>query len=286
MVKTVYVDLLFFVNFSVDFLLLYAAAVFSGLPYRRGRLLLGAALGGLYAVVAYFPAAGLLTTLPLKFSSGLCVAAVAYGVKPAKSFRAKAAAFMLMSLLFAGAVLLLSSTLLSGYSYRNGAYYADTPLITLFAACVASMAIIRFFFGGKGLRASSKRTVDVCLMSAGKETKFTALVDTGNILRDPVSGSGIVITELEALCGVLSADCILYLARGGLDDPMGAMAFLRDPKFRLVPYRTVGARSGLLLAFRPEKILIDGRERKDALIAISPTEITKGSGCRALVGLF
>ena len=53
---TVYLDTAFAVNGSVNYLLLLSAAYLAGAPLRRGRFLLAAALGGLYAAASFVPA--------------------------------------------------------------------------------------------------------------------------------------------------------------------------------------------------------------------------------------
>ena len=53
----VYWDRVVVLNGIVDYLLLLSAAWLSGLPLRRGRLVLWAALGGLYAGAVFLPRA-------------------------------------------------------------------------------------------------------------------------------------------------------------------------------------------------------------------------------------
>ena len=55
-------------------------------------------------------------------------------------------------------------------------------------------------------------------------------------------------------------------------------------RFRLLPYSAVGVSGGLLLAFRPEELYIDGERRDGALIAISPNRVADGGGYSALIG--
>jgi hypothetical protein len=54
-------------------------------------------------------------------------------------------------------------------------------------------------------------------------------------------------------------------------------------KFRLIPYKTVNKSFDLLLAFKPEKILIDGALSKNALVALSPARISDGGAYAALI---
>ena len=51
----VYIDKVFVLNLSIDYLLLLTAARLTGAPLQRGRLLCGAAMGALYAVAVFLP---------------------------------------------------------------------------------------------------------------------------------------------------------------------------------------------------------------------------------------
>ena len=107
-----------------------------------------------------------------------------------------------------------------------------------------------------------------------------ALRDTGNTLRDPVSGETVVVGGNAAVLRRLlpSED----ISREDLADPASLLPLLtrRYPaaKFRLVPFRAVGVEAGLLLAMRCR---CGGR---DVLVAFSPSEVGGGGPYEALLG--
>ena len=53
--------------------------------------------------------------------------------------------------------------------------------------------------------------------------------------------------------------------------------------FRVLPYRAVGVRSGLLLCFRADRARADGRELGEITVALSPGAVSEG-GAAALWG--
>ena len=65
----IYVDTLFLLNAAVDYLLLLASARLAGEPLARLRFLLGAALGGLYAVAIFLPGLSFLARPPCRLAS-------------------------------------------------------------------------------------------------------------------------------------------------------------------------------------------------------------------------
>jgi len=119
--------------------------------------------------------------------------------------------------------------------------------------------------------------VSVRVRLGDRERTLTGLRDSGNDLRDPVSGVAAAVADRAALGDLLPrdlpADPAAALAALGADAPSRG-------RFRLLPYRTVGA-SGLMLAFRPDELEADG-VIEQALIALSPTPLGE-AGCQILL---
>ena len=55
-------------------------------------------------------------------------------------------------------------------------------------------------------------------------------------------------------------------------------------RFRLIPYSAVGVTGGMLLAFRPDEIVVDGRNKTGMLLALSPNSVSDGGAYTALLG--
>ena len=70
----VYWDRVVVLNGIVDYLLLLSAAWLSGLPLRRGRLVLWAALGGLYAGAVFLPGLEVLGVPVIRAAAGIVMA--------------------------------------------------------------------------------------------------------------------------------------------------------------------------------------------------------------------
>ena len=52
--KTIYLDVYFLINFTVDLLALHFASAFSKVPIKNYKLILAATVGGLYAIALVF----------------------------------------------------------------------------------------------------------------------------------------------------------------------------------------------------------------------------------------
>lgn len=113
---------------------------------------------------------------------------------------------------------------------------------------------------------------------------LTALLDTGNTLKDPLTGESVLVVD-GSIAAQLLPDAGLSTA--SLADPAGLFASLSEQypfcRFRLIPYRAVGTVSGLLLAVRCE---VSGKSGKPELklVAFSPTPVSQTGEFDALIG--
>ena len=199
--QVVYVDSVFVLNALMDYLLVLCAARLAGIPLRRRRYLLAGLLGGAYAVAVFLPGLGFLSATPVKLAAGILLALAAYGGE-AKLLRLTLLLFA-VSCAMAGCVLALGLVAGGGVPMVNGVFYTDVDAKVLLTAAAAAYLVLTVVFraaAGKGVRGELVRA-QVCL--AGRTTAFTAFCDTGNALRDPVSGAPVLVVSPGRLDGAL-----------------------------------------------------------------------------------
>ncbi len=273
----VYIDLLFLLNFTANYLLLLAAGRMSGAVLRRPLLALGAALGALYAAAAFLPGLSWLSALPCKLASGVLMAVAAYG--GGRGLLRSTVMFFGASAMLAG--LVLAAELLGGgaLTLENGVLYSRFDLRLLLVLCVLCYFILSLSFrrvarhgGGELVR------LDVTLF--GTSLRLTALRDSGNTLTDPATNRPVLVADYAALKPCLPAAA----------DPAQPVESLRRLTeagvrgCRLLPFRAVGTGAGLLLAVRAQSVSADGRALGPLLIALSPGPVSDGGGYQVLIG--
>ena len=128
-------------------------------------------------------------------------------------------------------------------------------------------------FRGKMTR---QQYVPVTIDHNGMKVSLTALVDTGNTLRDPVSGMPVLVVE-DAV-----ARQLLQLSAEQVAHPVETLAMARKPGLRLIPYSAVGQQAGLLLGIRADRVQIDGKD-VEWIIAFAPQRLGQGQ-YQALAG--
>lgn len=249
-----YVSRVMLLNFLVDILLLLSANRLTGHPPRLGRCALGAALGGIYAAACLLPGFRFLgNTLWRLVSLGL-MAAVAFGMSVSGARR--------------GLVFCLLSFALEGAALITGRGRTGGVLGGLLIVGLLSMA------GFRG-RVIEGGYVPVELSYGDKKLHLTALRDTGNTLRDPVTGQSVLVVDAR------TAQTLTGLTPQQLRDPVQTVGTI--PGLRLVPYRSVGQPAGLLLAMKFQEVKI-GSQRRSTLVAFAPDLLGTEGAYQALTG--
>ena len=255
--KTVYLDELFALDLAVDYFLLLGTAKLLALPYRRGRFLAGAALGAAWNCLALIPALAWLDSPPMLPVLALAMTLAAFGDQR-KLWRCYVG-FLGVTALFGGAV--YAAALLRG---GGPPLRLDMRVLILsFALCWAAVSLL---FRGAA-RNRPRRILDVTVERGGRTVRLRALEDTGNHLVDPVTGCAAFVAEAGALSGLFSPRDASLL-RGP-----PAQAVLRIPGTRLIPCAGVTGGREVLLAFRPDKVTVDGQERRDLIAAVAARPI-------------
>lgn len=115
---------------------------------------------------------------------------------------------------------------------------------------------------------------DVTIEHGTERIVLKALRDTGNGLRDPITGEQVLVVSSWV------GQRLLGLSPWELAHPVQAV--MKGNGLRLIPYHSVGGQ-GFLLGKRFGNVEVDGVKRQ-ILIAFSPMEIGKGKGYEALTG--
>lgn len=102
-----------------------------------------------------------------------------------------------------------------------------------------------------------------------------ALRDTGNSLKDPISGNPVLVV------GPKVASKLFGLTQKQLENPVESLTDL--PGFRLIPYHTIGQESGLLLGMRLQNIKI-GNWQGSSIVAFAPCGLGERQTYQALTG--
>lgn len=258
----IYADELFFKNFITDYLLLMASAAIAGENVSRWRAAIAAAAGGVYGVLSVL-LGGFSLSCPVKIAVGVLMALIVFG--KSKNMLRLSAVFFAVSASFAGLVLAVS----------RGAQLDFKSLLLAFAAAALFFSVI---FRGSARHITKGEIAKVKITLASRSVTLSALVDTGNTLSDPISARPVTVVSLNSVLTLFPPETARILTL--YQDPAECLRRLGGSPFCLVPYKAVGG-SSMLLAFRPDRAEINGRE-DSTLIAVTQNLTCEGKGYTAL----
>lgn len=233
-VVTVYVDVLIIINTLVNYFMLLAVRKLTRAHTSRLRIAFGSLTGGVSSMLIFLENLGIIMTA-LKLFTALLMIVITFGIKPLKSLLQKVFWLFAISFIFGGvmfAIYIFFDTDI--LIYTNGIVYFDIDIAFLVVCSVFSYIVITVITKFTDKKAPKSQEYYVTIQQNGRVVSDTALMDTGNNLREPFSLYPVVMVE-KSLFRQFS---------------------IPDDKFRLIPVTTVNGDS-LVKAFRPENLKIN-----------------------------
>ena len=280
----VYADELFLENLMIDYILLILTARLVGTDVRRLRVLAAAALGGAYSAMAAVIGMSFLGSAVYKIAMGIIMVLLVFW--ESRRIVRICLIFFALSAAFAGA--LMAVLTVSGGGLGDVTFGHVT-----FGVLALSFGVLYFVFSMVFRRITGHNVrgemVDMEIGLGGRRVKVRALMDTGNSLREPVSGAPVTVCALEAILPLF--DRVTARLLENVRDPANALGELAGsghgpPGFCLVPYNSLGRQHGMLLGFRPDVMLRDGVEIRGGMVAIAPEGLISGNGYLALTNTY
>ncbi|MBQ7573426.1 MAG: sigma-E processing peptidase SpoIIGA [Clostridia bacterium] len=262
-----YADILFFVNAISTFILLDLTSRIRKCKIVMKRKIIASIIGGAIAVmVICFYDIGFI----IRICGFVVIPIFAFGIK-----RAEIIIFSIMSAIMSAVFMAIDTfSQFSEVYVNNGIIYFNIPIIRFIAVFAITYAVIvagmYFFEKYKG-----QKYKKVKIMVGDKSVTIKALVDSGNLLREPVSGLPVIVCEWSRVMSLF--------------DNMEFNDFRENVvefRIRLVPYKTVGGGKRIMCAFFADSIgLVDeNRVIGGAYIGITTNKLSDENKYSALIG--
>lgn len=268
--QVIYADVLFFINTAANYLILSATEKICDISPAFPAKLAAASLGGIYSVLATVPNLSFLTLAPVKLSAAVIMLLIVFHRK---------SGFLRISLVFFAV-----SAAFGGLVYAAGLNGTPISPGTVIAVLLIAWFTVSIVFRRTG-KAGGASTASVSVTCFGKTEVFTALVDTGNNLKDPVSGIGAAVFSQDKIMPLFPSELKkLISGKSPADAILSLSGTNYAGKFRLLPYTAVGVSGGMLLAVCPDDIAVNGVSVPGMVAAISPTPISDSGTFSVLIG--
>lgn len=284
---TVYIDVLFAVNMIINYLLLLATAKITRQSTSTLRIALGSFAGAVYAVCMFFPQIKALYTIAAKIAVSFILVAITFSIKKVRTFFKTVCVFYITSFIFGGISLgiFYFTGAGKGTVISNGIFYYNLSLRLVIISSAIAYGVIRTLWKVcKSDRIRDYKKIDIYLY--GKNVSLNALVDTGNMLSDPLTQTPVVVAEFERLKDILPKDFnSVYAELYHSPESIMLSADVNDmaPRLRIIPFSSLGASDSMLLGFKPDAVKIEKHIIEDIIIGIYGSNLSKNKDYDALL---
>ena len=286
---TLYVDIIFLENIFMNSIILLATGVILKAPIRILRNLIASTIGSIYAIIIYVSNIEIYSNFFLKLVLSFAIIYVAFKPVNIKSFLKYVVIFYLTSFTFGGvAFALLYFVSPQDILLQDGVLIGTYPMKIILAGGILGFIIITISFKNiKGRLNKKDMFCNITLNSSNKKTKITAIIDTGNFLRDPITKIPVIVVEKDKLNELLPEIILDNVTNiiNGKNVELGEYA----SKIRAIPFKSLGKENGLLLGIKMDEVEVEYQDTnyqiKNVIIGIYNGTLSRNEKYSGLIGL-
>lgn len=286
---TVYLDVVFLENIVLNYIIILSTAIISKSKINTKRIICSSAIGGIFSILNYIINFNFISSIFLKIILSILMMQIAFNIKSMKKILKLIIFFYLVSFTFGGIAFMLLFFISPNNIVINNNHFVGTyPLKMAVLAGGIGFIVISLTTGIIKDRLSKKAMIcDLEIFYDGKNKKIKTMLDTGNLLKEPISGADVIIVEKGSLQDIVSKEILSNISKI-LKGEWIEDAEVHSYKFKLIPFSSLGNDNGLLIGFKPDYVKIYSEEevmRDDVLIGIYDGRLSKTNMYTSLIGL-
>ncbi len=291
---TIYLDVIFLENIVINYIILYVTGLISKSIINQKKILLGATIGAIYSIIYYLLRLKIYSSFIIKIILSIVIIYVAFNSNNFKELLKKVLLFYLTSFVFGGAAIAIiymansqNITILNGVLV--GSYTLKTILIGIIVAYFTTIIAFKIL---KAKISKKDLICDISITLNNKEIKTKAMIDTGNLLKEPITNLPVIVMEHILLYDVIPKeilDNINELLGGDFKNIPESIKEEYLSKLKVIPYSSLGKQNGMLLGIKGENLIVNLKEETKKIdkiiIGIYNKSLTKKGEYRSLLSL-
>lgn len=275
-------------------IILYASAIILKIKPKTIRVILASAIGSIYAIITYVTELHIYTSIISKGILSIIMVYVGFNPQSIKRLFKQVFIFYLTSFVFGGVALYLIYVIKPQNALiRNGMFVGDYVLKVIFLGAIVAFVIIKIAIKIIKTKINSKDMYCNIKIKINEQVVSTkAMIDTGNLAKEPITNTPVVIVESSLLYDILPKEILnnLDMILGGdLSKIPEKIQSQYMSKLRCIPFSSLGKQNGMLLGIKADEIEVEKEEdkkiTKNVIIGIYDKSLTKRGEYCALVGL-
>jgi len=288
---TIYLDLILLENIVMNYIIILATGMICRVNIKHLRIFLSSMLGAVYAILTYIVNIEIYTNQITKIIVSSCMVYIAFNSNNLKTMLKQLVIFYLTSFCFGGAAYYLlyniRPNLIQG---SNGVLVGTYPIKIAVLGGILGFFIINISFKiikSKLTKKDMLYDIEICYKQ--NKSNIKVILDTGNLLTDPITKTPVLIVEANKLKNLISEKILNNIEDIIYNSTFEEVAEEIKTRCSIIPFSSIGKNNGIIIGFRPDyiKIYTDEGEkiRKKVIIGIHNNKISKNGLYSGLIGL-
>lgn len=250
--------------------------------------------GAIYAVISYIFQIQIYSSIFLKILLSIIMVYIAFKLTNPKSMLKALLIFYMTSFVFGGAALSLIYFIKPEQAItQNGIFLGEYPLKVVFLGGIVGFAIIIVAFKAVKTKISPKDMfLEIEIFFGEKNIQTKAMIDTGNMLKEPITNIPVVIIEHSLLYEIIPKQILNNIDEilvGNFEHVPEEIKGQYMTKLKFIPFSSIGKANGMLLGIKADKLIVKTEESFNTIdkiiVAIYNKSLTKRGEYRALLGI-
>jgi len=289
---TIYIDIILLENIGMNYILLMATAILLKKETKIIRTLISSLIGAIYAIISYANILPIYSNIISKVVLSIAMVYVALKPYNAKALLKSIILFYFVSFVFGGcAFALLYIVRPEQIFMKNGVYIGTYPIKIAILAGVIGIPLLQIVARLIKNKLSHHRIYEITMHLYQKTKTVKALLDTGNLLKEPITGIPVMVVEKRALENFIPESILNNLENiiGGDIENIENENMEYISKLKVIPFTSLGKNNGMLLGMKIEKITVHIEDTEEEIpniiIGIYDQIFSKNNQYAALIGL-
>ena len=275
-------------------IILYATSIILKIKPKLIRIILASIIGSIYAIVTYITEISIYTSIIAKGILAIVMVYVGFNPQDVKKMCKQVLIFYLTSFVFGGVALYLIYFIKpQEILMKNGMFVGEYVLKVILLGGMVAFIIIRISIKIIKTKINSKDMYcRIKIKFDNKIIQAKGMIDTGNLAKEPITNTPVIIVESSLLYEVIPKEIIDNVEKilgGDLSVVPEDIQEKYKSKLRCIPFSSLGKQNGMLLGIKADEIIIEYEEEekitKNIIIGIYDKSLTKRGEYRALIGL-
>ena len=291
---TVYLDIVFLENIIINYIIIYTTGIISKAKIKQLKIFIGATIGAVYSIIYYILKLKIYSNIIVKIILSIVIIYISFNPKNIKELSKQTLLFYLISFVFGGAsIAIIYMTNTHNITIQNGVLVGNYTIKTILIGIVVAHFTIIIAYNIIKTKISKKDLIcDICIDVEGKIIESKAMIDTGNLLKEPITNTPVIVMEHTLFYDIIPEEILNHtqeILGGDLSAIPKEIQENYISKIKVIPFSSLGKQNGMLLGIKGKNLKLNYKDEEKTIdkviIGIYDKSLTKRGEYRSLLGL-